>query len=157
VKENLLERQYPPGASEEDVERAHRLLSPADRQVGPRIRWAVTRIIFNNLSRSGAAGLRGPGAGPVRQFILRDDEYDIHIKIWGDPIRRQIRGQLLPRSGKGFAPLAKCHLLHNGARFQSTFTDETGEFHFDEVPEGDLYIQIDLNGLTIVGSLNAPH
>jgi hypothetical protein len=111
-------------------------------------------VVFDSLFEPEITGFRGDSAGPARKFILRDEEYDIHIRISGDEDRRQIRAQLLPRAGKGFAQPAQCHLLRDGARFQSTTTNETGEFHFDEVPAGDLNLQIDLPGLTIVGSLN---
>jgi hypothetical protein len=100
------------------------------------------------------AGVRAGRPGKARHLVLRDEEFDIHIKIWGDENRRKIRGQLLPRSGSQFVEPAQCHLLRHGARFQSTTTDETGEFHFSGVPEGDLTLQIDLPDLTIVGSLN---
>jgi len=117
-------------------------------------RTVVARIIFDSFFEPRVRRVRGGSAGPARQFILRDEEYDIHIKISGDEKCTQIRGQLLPRSGKEFAQPAQCHLLCNGARLQSTTTNETGEFHFDEIPAGDLNLQVDLPGLTIVGSLN---
>jgi hypothetical protein len=116
-------------------------------------RTVVARIVFDSFFEPTVTRVRG-SAGPVRQFILRDDDFDIHIKISGDENRKQIRGQLLPRSGKEFAQPAQCHLLCNGARFQSTTTNETGEFHFDDVPAADLNLQVDLPGVTIVGSLN---
>jgi hypothetical protein len=117
-------------------------------------RTVVARIMFDSFFEQGIRRVRGGAAGPARQFILRDEEYDIHIKISGDEKCTRIRGQLLPRSGKQFAQPAQCHLLRNGARLQSTTTNETGEFHFDEIPPGDLNLQVDLPGLTIVGSLN---
>ena len=99
-------------------------------------------------------GFRCAAFQHVRQFILRDEEFDIHIKVQGAGEGRQIHGQLLSRRSNQFAPPAQCHLLSNGERYQSTSTDETGEFHFDGVPEGELYLQVDLPHLTIVGSMN---
>jgi hypothetical protein len=116
--------------------------------------FVVAKIVFDSYRDPAIRGLRGSSPEPARRFILRDEEYDIHIKVWGDDDHRHIHGQLLPRSGTGFAHPAQCHLLRNGARFQSTSTNETGEFHFADVPAGDLNLQVDLPGLTIVGSLN---
>jgi hypothetical protein len=117
-------------------------------------RFVRAKIAFDSFRDPAITGLRGSCPEPARRFILRDEEYDIHIKMSGDDDHRQIHGQLLPRSGTGFAQPAQCHLLRNGARFQSTSTNETGEFHFADVPAGDLNLQVDLPGLTIVGSLN---
>jgi hypothetical protein len=117
-------------------------------------RFVVAKIVFDSFRDPGITGLRGSSPESARRFILRDEEYDIHIRIWGDDDRKQIHGQLLPRSGTGFAQPAQCHLLRNGVRFRSTSTNDTGEFHFEDVPEGDLNLQADLPGLTIVGSLN---
>lgn len=100
--------------------------------------------------------IRGHSGDSGRQLVLRDDEFDIHIKIWTDETGRRIHGQLLPRGGKEFAQPVQCHLLHGGARFQSTRTDETGEFNFNEVPEVGLTLQVDLPDVTIVGSLDIP-
>ena len=116
------------------------------------VRSVVARIVFDSFREPVVTGFRG-SVGPARRFILRDEDFDIHIKIWGDENSRHIRGQVLPRSGKEFAQPAQCHLLRQGTRFHSTSTNETGEFHFDEVPAGDLTLQVDLPGLTIVGSL----
>src|SRR5262249_3733488 len=116
------------------------------------VRSVSARTVFDSFRWPVITGFRG-SVGPARRFILRDEEFDIHIKIWGEESRRQIRGQVLPRSGKDFAQPAQCHLLRQGTRFLSTTTNETGEFYFDEVPAGDLTLQVDLPGLTIVGSL----
>ena len=140
------------GAS--DLESALRIFPSIEQQSEPGIRSVAATGVFNDFLQSGMAGVRGASPEPVRQFILRDEEFDIHIKIWGGEDRKQIRGQLLPRSGKAFPPPARCYLLLNGARLQTTHTDATGEFQFDEVPEGALYLQIDLPDLTIVGSLD---
>jgi hypothetical protein len=85
---------------------------------------------------------------------MRAEEFDIHIKIWGDRSRRQILGQLLPRNSKDFVQSARFHLLRNGQRIESTTNDEMGEFNFTDVPEGDLSLQIDLPNLTVIGALN---
>lgn len=149
-----MQRQHCAGASERDLQSARRIFPSIELQSRPRF-WPVkAKAVFNGFLQSAIAGIRGASPEPVRQFILRDEEFDIHIKISGHEDCRCIHGQLLPRDGKEFPPPARCHLLRNGVRIQSTGTDETGEFQFDEVPEGGLYLQVDLTGLTIVGSLN---
>ena len=82
------------------------------------------------------------------------EEFDIHIKIWGEPDRRQMLGQLLPRGTTKFVGTARFHLLQNGERLETATLDEMGEFSFTDLPEGDLSIQIDLPNLTVVGALN---
>jgi hypothetical protein len=149
-----LKRQHLINASERDLETALHIFPLAKRQTDSSVRSVVARIVFNSFLQPATAGIRGTSPEPVYQFVLRDEEFDIHIKIWGDEKNRQIRGQLLPRSGTEFVQAAECHLLYKGARLQSTTTDETGEFQFTDVPEGDLNLQVDLPGLTIVGSLN---
>ena len=47
------------------------------------------------------AGLRGSPAA-TRQLVMHAEEFDIHVKIWGDGDRRQMLGQLLPRHGQHF-------------------------------------------------------
>jgi hypothetical protein len=149
-----LRRQHLASASEAEIENAVRIFPRVEQDAGSSVRWVVARIVFNSFLQPSMAGVRGASPEPAHQFVLRDDDFDIHIKMWGADSNRRIRGQLLPRSGKDFMQSAQCHLLHKGARVQSTSTDDTGEFHFDEVPDGDLTLQVDLPGLTIVGSLN---
>ncbi len=121
-----------------------------------RIRDAVSAsVAFDSRLQPRIAGFRSGSPDPSRQIVLRDLEFDIHIKITRNATGRQIHGQLLPRTtDKSFSAPAQCHVLHNGLRLESTMTDETGEFHFEGLPEGGLYLQIDLPDLTIVGSLN---
>ena len=112
-------------------------------------------IAFENFLQAALSGFRGVPPEPGEQFVLRDEEFDIHVKIRGGEDIVEIHGQLLPRGSNEFAQRAECHILRHGARVQSTNTDETGEFHFYKVPSGNLTLQIDLPDLTIVGSLNA--
>ena len=99
------------------------------------------------------AGARG-SASAARQVVMRAEDFDIHVKIWGERDRKQMLGQLLARSGEDFSHAARFHLLRNGERLETTATDEMGEFHFAHVPEGDLSLQIDLPNVTVIGALN---
>ena len=85
--------------------------------------------------------------------MLRAEEFDIHVKIWGEQDHRQLLGQMLSRSGDEFLGAAHFHLLRNGERLESTSMDDMGEFHFTDIPEGDLGLQIDLPNLTVIGAL----
>jgi hypothetical protein len=117
------------------------------------LRSVIATLIFDSFRQPALAGARGVAAS-ARQLVMRAEEFDIHIKVWGEPDHRQILGQLLPRSGRNFLRVARFHLLRNGERVESTAVDEIGEFHFTDVPEGDLSLQIDLPNLTVIGALN---
>ena len=45
-------------------------------------------------------------------------------------------------------------MLCDGERIETATVDEVGEFHFLDVPEGDLSLQIDLPNLRVMGALN---
>jgi hypothetical protein len=99
------------------------------------------------------AGARGsPGA--ARQIVMRVEEFDIHVKIWGEDEHRQMLGQLLPREGQDFVQSVHIHLLRNGQKIDKTTVDEMGEFHFHGVPGGNLSLQVDFPNLTVIGALD---
>jgi hypothetical protein len=87
------------------------------------------------------------------QIVMRAEEFDVHIKVWGDQGLRQLRGQLLQHNAQEFVRSAQFHLLRDGALVESTATDELGEFYFSDVPEGNLGFQISLPHLTVAGGL----
>jgi len=148
-----LKRSHLKSAPPHDLDSAVRIFQPTPQQVPSTIPSVVAAIIFDSFMQPSMAGLRGSGS-LARQIVMRADEFDIHVKIWGDEDRKQMLGQLLPRKGREFMGGARFHLLRNGERLESTVTDETGEFHFTDVPQGPLSIQIDLPHLTVVGALN---
>jgi len=89
-------------------------------------------------------------------MVLQAEDFDIHVQIRGEREPRQILGQILSRSREDFAIIARFHLLRNGERLQaSAATDTLGEFHFTDVPEGELSLQVDLPHLTIIAALKA--
>jgi hypothetical protein len=150
-----LKRSHLMSAPENDLVSAENIF-PKVQESGPTLRTILGAIVFDSFRQPAmAAGVRG-GSNPMpRQLVMRAEEFDIHVKIWGDHDRKQILGQLLPRGGQSFAQAAWFHLYANGQKFASTTTDETGEFQFKEVPEGDLSLQIDLPNLTVIGALRA--
>jgi hypothetical protein len=110
-------------------------------------------ITFDSFLEPALAGVRG-ASGAARQLVMRAGEFDIHIKIWGEPEHRQMLGQVLCRSGGAFVQSASLHLIQHGDKLETATADETGEFHFPDLPVGDLSLQIDLPRLTVVGALN---
>src|SRR5438093_9179463 len=115
----------------------------------PSVVAALVFDTFRDLARANARG-----AVAARQLVMRAEDFDIHIKIWGESDRRQMLGQLLPRESSKAVGTARFHLLRNGERLETATNDEMGEFYFTDVPEGDLALQIDLPNLTVVGALN---
>jgi hypothetical protein len=128
---------------------------PTTQEPVPALRTILAAIVFDSCAQPALAGVRGSSNPVPRQLVMRAEEFDIHVKVWGDPDKKQILGQLLPRSGRNFMRAARFHLFADGQKFASTTPDETGEFEFKEVPAGDLSLQIDLPNLTVIGALRA--
>jgi hypothetical protein len=149
-----LKRSHLKSASPPDLHNVMAIF-PAHQEEGNHpLRSLFAGIVFDSLLQPAMAGVRGASPEEERQIVMRAEEFDIHIKVWGDRDHRQMLGQLLPRDRPDFVRSARFHLLLNGERVESTTTDETGEFHFKQVPEGDLSLQIDLPNLTVIGALN---
>jgi len=148
-----LRRSHLKSAPDEDLRKAMNIFPHSPEHKASTIRSVIASIIFDSFTEPAFAGVRG-GAAAARQLVMHAEEFDIHVKIWGDSDRRQMLGQLLPRSGKNFVNTARFHLLRNGERIETTAVDDMGEFHFSDVPEGDLSLQIDLPNLTVIGALN---
>jgi hypothetical protein len=147
-----LKRSHLRSAPDQDLDRAIQIF-PSSGLVRPKLRTILASIIFDSFQQPAFAGARG-AATQSRQLVLRVEDFDIHVKIWGESDQRQLMGQVLPRRGADFTGAAHFHLLHNGKRLESTAADETGEFHFTGVPEGELSLQIDLPHLIVIGALN---
>ena len=131
---------------------AVRIISSRPVESGSPSRSARAAIVFDSFLEPALAGVRGAAAA-ARQVVMRAEEFDIHIKIWGEPEHRQMLGQLLPRTGRSFVESANLHLLQHGERLETATPDKTGEFHFTDLPDGDLSLQIDLPNLTVIGAL----
>ena len=141
-------------APERDLENVYEILEPRTGAGPAAPRSTLATIVFDSFLQPALAGARGGSGTAARQLVMRAEEFDIHLKIWKDQNHKQLMGQLLPRKGTGFVSAARFHLMRNGERLESTGTDEMGEFHFTDLPEGALSLQIDLPNLTVIGSLN---
>jgi hypothetical protein len=148
-----LKRSHLEKAPSKDVDRALNIFTSVQTsRAGSALRQVSASVIFDSFRQSAFAGARGQGFA-ARQLVLRAEEFDIHIKIGGQPHHRQVVGQMLPCSGDEFSGVARLHLLCNGERLASTFMGDMGEFHFSDIPEGDLSLKIDLPSLVVIANL----
>src|SRR6059036_204529 len=112
----------------------------------------IASTLFDSYSQTTPAGTRG--APDARHLVLRAEGFDIHVKVWGESPKRQMAGQILARGAAVPVGDARLHLLRDGERLAITTADKLGEFSFNDVPEGQLSLQIDMLHLTVVGALN---
>ena len=85
--------------------------------------------------------------------MLRAEEFDIHLKISMDPSVRQMVGQVFARDEVQFLSSVRLQLLQDGEPIKTTWSDNFGEFKFDEVPQGVVLLQVDLPRLTVIGGI----
>jgi hypothetical protein len=116
----------------------------------PMPREIVAAILFDSLTQP-FAGARG--TTDSRQVVMRAEEFDIHLKISTNPSQHQIIGQVFARNETQFLSSIRLHLLLNGKPFKTTWSDNFGQFQFDEVPQGVFRLELDLPHLTIVGGI----
>ena len=116
----------------------------------PTPREIVAAILFDSL-REPFAGARG--ATDSRQVVMRAEELDIHLKISTNPSQHQILGQVFARNETQFLSSIRLHLFLNGKPFKTTWSDNFGQFQFDDVPQGVFRLELDLPYLTIVGGI----
>ena len=149
----LIKRPHLQSAPQRDVERATRIFPQQSDERRPGIRNILATIVFDTFSRPVLEGARGV-PGTARNLVLHAEDFDIHVQIRGEREQRQILGQILSRRSQDFVVSAELHLLRSGQRLQAVASDPCGEFHFADVPEGDLTLQVDLPEVTIIGALN---
>jgi hypothetical protein len=116
------------------------------------IRQIIATLFYDSCAQPAFAGARGATA--TRQVMMRAEEFDIHMRIWMTDESRELLGQIQPRDTTAFVESAKLHLLQDGKRVRSAETNALGEFHFSDVPDGSLSLQIDLPHLTVIGGLD---
>ena len=116
----------------------------------PGIGRVLASLVFDSFTQPALAGARGGDSS--RQLVFRASEFDVHVRISGRQENRQITGQIMTRTLGGPVNLAKVHLLSNGERVRSAAPDSLGEFEFENTPDGQLSLQIDLPNLTVTGT-----
>ena len=114
------------------------------------VRQIVASLVFDSLSQPALAGARGTTV--ARQIVLRAEDFDIHLRISGNP--RRMSGQVLVRGKSEFIAGASLYLTRDGEPCGSAVTDSRGEFEFVSIPEGTLNLQMDLQDVTIDSALD---
>ena len=149
---SLLTRHSLRNAPEELLREAESLFEQPVGAPRPSIRTLIASLVFDSFAQPGLVGARGAVA--ARQMVLRAEGFDIHLRIWAEPLGRKMVGQILARKDGGTVEGTRLHLLHDEERCETVLADKFGEFEFEEVPEGPLNLQIDLPFLTVVGALD---
>jgi hypothetical protein len=158
------------------VTRAHLVSGPRDmvalakeifrsRRIGEvrsRLRQIVASVRFDSLAQPVTVSIRGeaathdPQAAVIRQVVFQAEEYDIYVRLSMFEDHRDLLGQILPRDSKVFINDAHLYLRHDDERIASAAVNEFGEFHFCDVPDGMVSLQIDLPNITIISALHVP-
>ena len=131
-------------------ESAHTIFDTRRELKRPTPRETAATVLFDSLTQPFADAR---GATDARQIVMVAEEFDIHLKISAIPSHRQIVGQVFARNEKEFLNNVRLHLSRNGKPFKTTWSDNFGQFQFNEVPQGVFGLQLDLPGLTVVGSI----
>lgn len=148
-----LRRSHLKSAPEADVHAAIGIFRPRPEASRSGLRRILAAVRFDSFFEPALAGARG-SASASRQVVLQAEDFDIHLKIWGEPGHKQVLGQLLSRSGEPCTD-ARFRLLSHSEELDTTTADETGEFSFADIPEGEWSLQADLPNLTIIGTLKS--
>lgn len=130
-------------------------LDSLEEPLGRAKRCIVASISFDGLLEPARADARGAtvlacAETVARQLVLRTEEFDIQLRIWGEPGHRQMLGQVLSRNEERFLQVP-LHLLRSSETLETVVVDKMGEFRFADVPDDDLTLQVDLPDLTIIG------
>src|SRR5262245_9379610 len=148
---SLLKRSHLESAPPELLERAETIFNVRPTPKPSAIKEVVAAVGFDSFMQPAFAGARGAMAS--RHILLRAEELDIHLKISMDPALRQMVGQVFARDEIQFLSSVRLQLLQDGKPLKTTWSDNFGEFQFDEIPQGVLLLQVDLPRLTIVGGI----
>ena len=108
-------------------------------------------IVFDSIKER-FAGSRGPS--DARHIVARSEELDIHLKIATNPSNEGILGQVFARNDIQFINPVRVRLMQNGTAVKTTWSDNFGQFEFEEVPSGAFSLHIDLPQLTIVSGIS---
>jgi hypothetical protein len=112
----------------------------------------LTAIIVFDSIKERFAGSRGPAE--ARHVVARSEELDIHLKISTNPTNEGILGQVFARNDTQFINPVRVRLMQNGTALTTTWSDNFGQFQFDELPGGAFSLQIDLPRMTIVSGIS---
>jgi hypothetical protein len=154
----LVKRRHLLAAPPDTLNSGKRLFRKTSLDIRPSLRQIFATVVFDSFSQPAVAGVRAELAldeqSLLRQVILQAEEFDIRIRISKSEGGCDLLGQILPRRSRSFVRDANLYLRHGEERINSTNVNELGEFHFSDVPEGMLSLQIDLPTMTIIGALS---
>ena len=154
------------------VKRAHLVSAPKDMvasakeifrsgrigEVHPTLRKIVASIIFDSLAQPFTVTIRAAETydpqAVIRQVVFEAEEYDIYVSLSMFEDHRDLLGQILPRHSEVFISNANLYLRQDDERIASAAVNEFGEFHFCDVPDGMVSLQIDLPNITIISALH---
>jgi hypothetical protein len=124
----------------------------------PTLRQIVASVIFDSFAQPATVSVRAELAtydqqAVMRQVVFQAEEYDIYVRLSMFEDHRDLLGQILPRDSQAFIRDANLYLRHDDERIASAAVNELGEFHFCDVPDGMLSLQIDLPNITIISAL----
>jgi len=107
-------------------------------------------IVFDSFAEP-FSGARG--GSEARQVLMQAEEFDIHLKISTNPAQHQIVGQVFARNETEFVSSVRVHLWLNEKPFKTAVSDNFGQFQFDEVPQGEVRLVLEMPQLTVVGGI----
>src|SRR5262245_55612123 len=93
---SLLNRSHLARAPKEVMSRAAAIFDAPIAEARASIPQIVASIVFDSFAQPALAGARGEEE--FRQVVFRARDYDVHVKIFGDPAGRHVIGQLFARN-----------------------------------------------------------
>ena len=76
-----------------------------------------------------------------RHLLFVDPDFDIHVRISASGSQKKIRGQVISHKS-GHSSIRVALFVQGGQLRETTRPDKFGEFHFDPVPTGYVFIQV---------------
>jgi hypothetical protein len=80
----------------------------------------------------------------TQHFVFTSNGIDIHLRVAVVNGTKSLMGQILPKSTGGFPGRSRLSLTMNGRELAQTMSTHFGEFHFYNLPEGELTLTSDL-------------
>jgi hypothetical protein len=110
----------------------------------------TARMIFDSSLSSLPSGVRGMGQDRHLLFVAAD--LNIHVKITEADRHKEIYGQVISQATNGESPMIM--LVSEEVSKEMRRTDQFGEFSFDEVPAGNVAIEIVLATRRVVAAFD---
>jgi hypothetical protein len=112
---------------------------------------AAHKLLDSAASAANASGMRGSPGG--RHLLFAAEGFDIHLKLASSERRKIVVGQLTSETSKWNHALVT--LLVQDAPHVTTSTDSFGEFLLEEIPSGNVSIEILVPSYRVVATFEA--